>query len=555
MSFDIGPAGDLAIFTNTQDDLFNISGDIGPSFIIDSGQDSKVVDLNVNDNITSGVTVDIPNEAPIDFGAVSTKPSSGFTGFQRRQKIESNVSEATIEAEPMKKKVVKSGFNSSKPVSQVKTSQVRSSAPRPEIFTKPFGAVFKSTERDVFSDVGSVYSDTSAAANTEKQPDIPSMSFGFDDLLDNRKLKPVNDETASNGGDSYSTIKGNDYPMQQGSPEFRAFRSDSPELPSTFQSERKRSDTPRESRRPEPTPQYNTQPNVYQETSKYANEEDEKIDLLLKLRSLEERGRATLSKNYSIKSSIDEIRMEYRNQMSAIETQSTVNFMRNGLIFCTSGIEYMNRRFDPLGAKLDGWGESVMENVMDYDGIFERLHHKYKGNMEMEPEMELLFALAGSAFMFHLTNSLFKTAMPQFGSVLKENPDVMKGIYSVVQEASKRGSVVQAPSSGPAPANDLSQSTGIDFSSLLNQVGLGNSGFAKSIGQAPPAPQSTRDFRDPPVNDLYRQMVSQGDIDDTLSVSSETSDRVIGSKGSAKAVITPLPSSKRGGGGNILKLL
>jgi hypothetical protein len=316
---------------------------------------------------------------------------------------------------------------------------------------------------------------------------------------------------------------------------------------------------------------------VYDDPPRYINEDDEKMDLLLKLKSLEERGKITLSKHYNIKSSIEDIRMEYRNQTAILEMQASVDFMRKGLIFCTSGIEYINRRYDPVGAKLDGWAESMIDNMMDYDGIFERLHNKYKGSMEMEPEIELMFALMGSAFQFHLTQTFFKSAIPQLGQVLRENPSVIQGFMNVAQEAARRaGPGQQQMHTGmqgvqmngmPIPANEIGvggipknmQSPGIDFNSLLGQVGITSgvlSDFAKTMGNPPPPPQATRDYKDPPVNDLYRQMIQQQRQDeDALSVSSEKSiDDGKNGRGT-KAVITPIPTSRKGGGGNIIKLL
>ena len=35
-----------------------------------------------------------------------------------------------------------------------------------------------------------------------------------------------------------------------------------------------------------------------------------------------------------------------------------------------SGVEFMNNRFDPFDLKLDGWSESVHENITDYKDIF-----------------------------------------------------------------------------------------------------------------------------------------------------------------------------------------
>ena len=38
-----------------------------------------------------------------------------------------------------------------------------------------------------------------------------------------------------------------------------------------------------------------------------------------------------------------------------------------------TGVEFLNKKFDPIGAKLDGWSESVMDNITDYEEIFKKL--------------------------------------------------------------------------------------------------------------------------------------------------------------------------------------
>jgi len=567
-NFDIGQADGLSIFTNN-DDMFNISTDVGPSFILNQGFDRGIADVGTTTNVTNDVIADIPNEAPIDFikqnkqNPKSVADLNYAYDFDRRKKIDSVASNVTIEAEP---EPIKKKKSAPAPVTKVLS--------HPPTLNTP---VEQHAE----------YTDT------------PPINMGFDDLLDNKKLKAVSDidEAASIGGESQSTIKheNNDFSAPS-SPNYQSFKPmdgdipDSP-LPSTLQKDRERKKRSPETgspyqqspyqpqfqqSQPQPQPQYQSQ---YQqpETAKYINEDDEKMDLLLKLKSLEERGKIVLSKHYNMKSSIDDIRMEYRNQTSMIELQASTNFMRKGLIFCTSGMEYMNRRFDPIGAKLDGWSENIMENVMDYDGIFERLHAKYKGSMEMEPEMELFFALAGSAFQFHLSQTFFKSAIPQLGQVLRENPSVIDGFMKVAQEAARRNTPnagmqgmqgMQGGPTGPYAANDvgvgvevgggMGQGQGIDLGKILGSVGITSgvlSDFAKTMGNPPPPPQTTRDFREPPVNDLYRQMMQQQQQDDTLSVTSETSERSIGKRGSTKAVITPLPTSKRGGGGHVIKLV
>lgn len=596
MAFDIGGTDGLNIFTNN-DDMFNISTDIGPGFILDQGNEQGIADIGITHNVTSDVIADMPSEAPVDFINYDNNQAKSVADLnfglerQQRKKMSSIASDVTIEAEPEPVKKKKSHSQSQPPPFPFP----QQSFPQQSFnqFPQTFSQTFSQTTQPPPTR-------TPSSILHQDQSESPvDINPGFDDILDGKKLKPVNDildDAASIGGESQETIRhgGIDDYSAPNSPNFRSFKPvaqsppDSP-LPSTIKEDRSRHKAERSGssyQLPQDTiPQSIPQPvyNEIPEIPKYINEDDEKMDLLLKLKSLEERGKITLSKHYNIKSSIDDIRMEYRNQTGILEMQSSVNFMRKGLIFCTSGIEYMNRRFDPVGAKLDGWGESIMENMMDYDGIFERLHGKYKGSMEMEPEMELMFALMGSAFQFHLSQTFFKSAIPQLSEVLRENPNVMQGFMNVAQEAARRANpgmqgvpmgMPGVPTMGarmPMAANEMGvggmvggvpgnmQSPGIDFNALLGQVGITSgalSDFAKTMGNAPPLPQATREFNAPAVNDMYRQMVQQEhnrDNSDALSVSSETSDRSIGRRGT-KAVITPIPTSRRGGGGNVIKL-
>ena len=34
-----------------------------------------------------------------------------------------------------------------------------------------------------------------------------------------------------------------------------------------------------------------------------------------------------------------------------------------------SGVEFLNSKFDPFDVKLDGWSESLHENLSDYDDV------------------------------------------------------------------------------------------------------------------------------------------------------------------------------------------
>jgi len=86
----------------------------------------------------------------------------------------------------------------------------------------------------------------------------------------------------------------------------------------------------------------------------------------------------------------------------------------------------LNNKFDPFDLKLDGWSEQVNENIDDYDDIFSELHDKYKSKAKMAPELKLLFQLGGSAIMLHMTNTMFKSAMPGMDDIMRQNPELMQ---------------------------------------------------------------------------------------------------------------------------------
>ena len=65
------------------------------------------------------------------------------------------------------------------------------------------------------------------------------------------------------------------------------------------------------------------------------------------------------------------------------------------------------------------------ENVEDYDEIFAELHEKYKSKAKMAPEIKLLFQLASSGIMIHMTNTMFKSSLPGMDDIMRQNPDLM----------------------------------------------------------------------------------------------------------------------------------
>jgi len=191
-------------------------------------------------------------------------------------------------------------------------------------------------------------------------------------------------------------------------------------------------------------------------------------------------------------SPLAEMQGEYEMIMEEKSKQNSVKFQGNMLMAGINALEFLNNRFDPFDIKIDGWSEQINENMTDYDDVFGELYEKYKSKATMAPELKLLFQLGGSAMMVHMTNTMFKSAMPGMDDILRQNPDLMKQFQS-------------------AAVNTMGQ-TNPGFSGFMNgimnpepQAGMGNN-------RPPPPPMATQGSGAPqmsnnrPGNNNYSSM-------------------------------------------------
>lgn len=151
----------------------------------------------------------------------------------------------------------------------------------------------------------------------------------------------------------------------------------------------------------------------------------EKFKYVRLLEDLEKKG-VSLSKKYDMESSLLEMQGEYETILKEKEKSNSVKFQGKMLMAAVTGLEFMNNKFDPFDIQMDGWGEQVNENITEYDEIFGELHEKYKSKGKMAPEIKLMFQLAGSAIMVHMTNTMFKSSMPGMDDIMRQNPDLMQ---------------------------------------------------------------------------------------------------------------------------------
>ena len=230
--------------------------------------------------------------------------------------------------------------------------------------------------------------------------------------------------------------------------------------------------------------------NFFQPSPPRMSEEEinnQKRSVLYQLDRLEKRG-IKLPRKHNMNSNLEEMKNDLDRIKNDKDTDASIKFQRKVLVATVTGIEFMNTKFDPINARLDGWSESVNDNVDEYDDIFEELHQKYKGDSKMAPELRLLMSLAGSAFMFHLTNTMFKSSLPGLDQVMKQNPDLMKQFAAATANTMHQSGTDQTGMSGmfsnmfggnnqgssssmPPPQQQNKMNGPSDLDNILNELG------------------------------------------------------------------------------------
>ena len=174
---------------------------------------------------------------------------------------------------------------------------------------------------------------------------------------------------------------------------------------------------------------YNDNSNQFREPQRsYVSPEEElqeKKQLLYQFERLDKKGIPV--KKFNLNSDLNEMKWEYDRIKNQIDSEKANANYKKGLIVFTNIIEILNSKFDPFDIKLDGWSESVNDDIEEYDDVFEELHDKYRGKVKIAPEIKLLGLLAGSGFMYNFQQaSLRNSNIPGADEILKSDPELMK---------------------------------------------------------------------------------------------------------------------------------
>jgi hypothetical protein len=303
-------------------------------------------------------------------------------------------------------------------------------------------------------------------------------------------------------------------------------------------------------------------PALAQTPAVYLTPEQEAVKKTEGLTILERMDRKGISgTKMSMSNTMEEINSEVARRKDSKGLEASVRFQRSMLTTVTSGMEFLNSRYDPLGLHLDGWSEQVNENIEDYDEIFEELYDKYKDKSKVAPEVRLILSLGLSAGMCHVTNTMFKSRMPGMDDILRNNPNLARefaqaaaresvgpgfaNFMSLGQPGGGRGGgggpsqmppeMRQPPMREQAPMEEQSEQSepeGMPSGGFMGMMGNMMGGMMPGLGAAMPAmpmagpPQATtvrREMRGPTgVDDILKQLNEGGrrDAEETASIGS-----------------------------------
>jgi Family of unknown function (DUF5767) len=249
-------------------------------------------------------------------------------------------------------------------------------------------------------------------------------------------------------------------------------------------------------------------------------ERKKKTELINKLNRLEAKN-YTLTKRFTMDNSLDEIQQEYDRLVDAKNLEASLRFQRQCLMGVVTGAEFLNSKFNPFDWELDGWSESVHENIEDFDEIFEELYDKYRSRGNMPPEAKLLMSLVGSGFMFHMSNSFFRSKMANMdpSDIFRNNPQLAKQFAAAA-----------AQQAGPGFGNFMGAAMGVpqgmpQMQPMAQQMpaGMGTGPFNQSSNGmgAPPmqSPQNMAAYNAPPPQ--RREMKGPSGVDDILKTFQE----------------------------------
>lgn len=152
-----------------------------------------------------------------------------------------------------------------------------------------------------------------------------------------------------------------------------------------------------------------------------------KLNMIRKLTELVSKG-VKLSQNYNMDSDYKTMKYECELHNSIREKHNTVRFLQDGCLTAIGALEKANKRFDPFGLNLNGWGDSVGSKTDQLYDAFGDLYEKWSGpGKSIPPEITLIGILGFSAAKTHWVNTSIDS-IPSLDDRRKNDPNYIEKI-------------------------------------------------------------------------------------------------------------------------------
>jgi hypothetical protein len=143
----------------------------------------------------------------------------------------------------------------------------------------------------------------------------------------------------------------------------------------------------------------------------------EKREVYRKLQNLKDKGMRI--PHFTEESDLDEMKDYYEMTSKDLRRRKGVKTMRKVVTTGASVIEFVFGKWNPLNVELEGWSESMNENITDFDDVFEEFAEKYfKDRSKLPVELRLVGLILWSALSFHFSNQMAKSMMNNGGKFM-----------------------------------------------------------------------------------------------------------------------------------------
>lgn len=216
--------------------------------------------------------------------------------------------------------------------------------------------------------------------------------------------------------------------------------------------------------------------------------------------------------HFTDESDLDEMKDFYEDTSKDLRRRAGVRTLRKAITTGSSIVEFVFGKWNPLSLELEGWSESVNENITDFDDVFEEFAEKYfKDRSKLPVEIRLVGLILWSALSFHFTQQMAKR-MTNGGKFMGMSMEDMGNMFGPARAQTQPQG---GGGGGGAPVQEtMRRPNAGGFSQASSQNVPRSGGERRPVREMRPAQG---------VDDIVNELREEFGDDDGFSVTSEAS--------------------------------